>query len=121
GHVELRLFVVPPPAGEARPPAVVLAVDVQRPHGAGPAVEVLVPAPDTEIDAGLAELMRYHADGVRAIEADQHVTGLRSPTEFHDVEQLPAAVEDARQDGDGRGFVERTNDVGLIDGAPVAA
>ena len=71
-HAEARRRVVAPPAGQARQVEVVAVplVDEAAADRAGAAVEVLVGAPDGEIDAPVVQLQRHVAGRVRQVEAD---------------------------------------------------
>src|SRR5690242_14803228 len=72
-HVELALLVAAPPAGESGPKRMVALVDIQTADRAGSGVQILVGAPDGEVDVPLVQTMRNAADGVRAVEPDHHV------------------------------------------------
>ena len=51
--------------------AAMLLVDETAAHGAGTAVEILVAAPDGEIDVPLVQLQRHVAGGVGQVETDE--------------------------------------------------
>ena len=73
-------------------------VPIQGPHPARPAVEVFIRAPEREVDAPIRQPMRHRADRMRAVEADQDASGSALAGDPLDVEQLPAPVDDRRQD-----------------------
>src|SRR5262245_40986822 len=58
---------------------------------------------------------------MRAVETDDHAALVRRLTPCCDVEQLPAAIENAWQPRESTRFIERANHVGLVDRSPVAA
>ncbi len=97
-HVELAVLGRAEPAGQGRLPPEVTAVDVEEGGRAGAAVEVLVAAPDGEIDAPTVELVWDGADGVGAVETDGDAPLAGPGRQALQVEELAAAVQDRRQE-----------------------
>lgn len=89
-HLELRLLVVTPPAGESGSRSEVALVDVRPRHRARPGVQALVATPDGEIDAPLREVVWHDLHRVRDVESGQRVVCAgRSSESFH-IDQLAA-------------------------------
>ncbi len=89
-HLELRLLVVTPPAGESGSRSEVALVDVRPRHRARPGVQALVATPDGEIDAPLRDVVWHDLHRVRDVESGQRVVCAgRSSESFH-IDQLAA-------------------------------
>src|SRR5215218_8074911 len=120
-HVELALLEVAPPTGQARRRVEMPAVDVEGADAAGSRVEVLVSAPEGEIDPPVVEPVRDGADRVGAVEADRDTALVGGGRQALDVQELTGAIEDRREEDEG-GFVGHGGDeVVLVEGATVSA
>jgi len=77
-HIEHCTAVVAEPAREPRRRPEVPPVHVQAPRRARPPVQVLVVAPEGEVDAPPVEVMGNDSDAVAAVEADDDLLPVRS-------------------------------------------
>lgn len=94
-------------------------VHVQAARRPGTPVQVLVVAPEGEVDAPPIQVMRHDADAVAAVEADHYLLPVRGLREPLHVGELAAPVVDARQQGEGDLARHRVDDVILLyDAAP---